>query len=75
MCLTSSIFNASVELKKAADIVVGVYSITGERVITKSNEYTKELYFSCDFSNLTKGIYLIDFIINKEHVVKKLVVN
>lgn len=72
---TSSIFNASVELKKATDIVIGVYSITGERVITKSNEYTKELCFSYDFSNLTKGVYLIDFIINKEHVVKKLVVN
>lgn len=72
---TSSIFNASVELKEITNIAVNIYSIAGERVATKSNEYTKELHFSYDFSNLTKGIYLIDFIINKEHVVKKLVVN
>lgn len=72
---TNSVFNASILLQQQAPLGITIYSITGEKVFSESVIDANELVISHDFSNYSKGLYLVDFRINETHVVKKLIVN
>jgi len=54
---------------------VGIYGLTGQRLITKEFEVTEgENTFQVDLSELSKGIDFLELTMNRERTIRKIVV-
>lgn len=72
---TNSIFNASILLQSYSDVSVSIYNIKGERLLYDNKETTDFVSVYYDFSHYKKGLYLIEFNVNGNSIVKKIIVN
>lgn len=61
------------ELSQAKDIQISLYNTSGQHIRDLKNEYTSQLNFNADLSDLSAGIYFVRVIMDNDLVTRRLV--
>ena len=71
---SNGILNVSIELNRIDDVSIHVMNMLGQEICTKNIGNTSGGIYSLDLSGVSKGIYFVQLITNKETTVKRITI-